>query len=91
MTDIEKVTAAVAKMQEGLQDFLDAVADAGEPEVAETAFLLFEAKGMSDEGLFFRRSWLPLHQSSTSTMVGVFDLLAEDVHHDLRCRAGSHG
>lgn len=86
-----QVDAAMEKMREGLQDFLEAISDEGEPEVADTTFVLCEAKGMNQDGIFARRFWLPLHRNATSTMVGVFDLLAEEIHHDLRCRAETHG
>lgn len=86
----EAAAAAVRKINEGLSEFIQAVADEGEPEVVENAVLLFEARGMSDAGFFTRRDHLVLEMSGQSAMLGMFELVSADVQHALRC-GGHHG
>lgn len=67
MTDaqIKAVTAARAKMLEGLAEYVAAVADEGEPEVIDSATMLFESRGMADSGIFSRISYILVEQSMT--------------------------
>lgn len=76
MSDVsmEAVTAARAKMLEGLNEYVAAIADDGEPEVVDSAVMLFESRGMADSGIFSRTTYVFVEQSGVTTMLGMIDL-----------------
>lgn len=83
---IDAVHAAIDKMNEGLRDLVNACADEGEPEMVERAIVMFEAQGMAESGLFYRRDYIKLEDNGHRTaMLGMLDLLTEKARHDLTC------
>lgn len=75
---------AMLAIQVGIQQYLDAIADEGEPELLEGAVVLFHSKGMRDSGLFFRSSFcIPMH-SGMLPMLGLLDVSGEKAYDYLR-------
>jgi hypothetical protein len=88
MTDEQKRAAAkdaVAKMNEGLQEYLDAIADVGEPEAPVAAVMLFESRGMAEHGQFTRIDYITVEPGSLTSMLGMSELATDKLQHRLRC------
>jgi hypothetical protein len=84
-TQREAIKGAIDKINEGLQEYLDAIADEGEPEVAQSAVVLFESHGMAEAGIFERISFVLLQQTHRTQMLGMLEIAGEKLDHTLRC------
>lgn len=82
--------AAHAKMGEALAEYLEAIGDVGEPEVIDSAVVLFEARGMNDAGQTSRTSFIIVEPAPVTTMLGMLDLSGEKVQDHLRCYGHGH-
>lgn len=68
------------KVREGLQDYLNAIGDEGEPEVMQDVVVIFEARGMNERGQFARRNFLIPQMTTTAAAFGTFTLISERVN-----------
>lgn len=68
----QRAEAAIEKMKEGLREYISSMAQEGDIEVIEEAYVFFESRGMGNGGNHWRSGGVVLeHEGSFNTAVGL--------------------
>ena len=78
----------IDKMRDGLQEYLAAVGEDGDTEMAVNAVLIYESQGIEPSGeQFWKHSYIAVVNSGQRSAVrGLVEIVVPEIIHDLTCQ-----